>query len=818
MALFNQPTHYSEDVTAFNRQIDSEAAESANYYNGIINAEYAHQQANAKLLSELGPFLGDAGKFIKTQRAINEAIEDDKIFELTDEEFNIRYKGDEWEAKEQVSNSIKAEEQTAGTEVLNTNSDPMLAKQLLLGDQGRGNNKRMLVSLANEYPMWLAHAGANYEITANGRTFTRDTAGSYEEYMYATKAIRRMWFEQAVGTEDNPTSLYDRRKYLHQAMRQAEANAATKWTKAQTDAIETNAKLRRQDDLKIDVNLRGGIAVEEHINTYVGALGGYRNARQETFNEMGDMAEVGQISYEKVEAIGEHYILGRDGNYHQIKKYWKEDFEKLKQKSVNYLVGKYDSENNKEKADILAYTLNTLKNLDNQEGPVTEGQLDDIVDDFKERWPGRQVPNRVKNYYTIQDEQDDAIEKRLFRRWRNQEQLTTADIQGITDQAIYEKWRGRVKASSMEGLSSADVARRDTRIRTQVIEYTKENHGLTGKTPRFEANIENATVFFNDAYKGYIKAHPDNPGDAFKKAWEDTKNEINSGAFNKYDKYVTPSKDETALQLSRTLDEVAKNPSLINTTVLSGTEDALKQGVIKIETGRGDIPGVYRLIANRMKPNEYGARPSPYQVMATQVALAQAQDGEKVSKIEPAKVDEDVKNQVKPEDQKLLSNKTSQARTNRVIQNAETLDFLLDSSKRYEDYDNILSPTGGDAHLDKPLTEHTIEEVVQLLESGHTVPGAYGFSPTELLEALQATGMSGDRVYDEVTQDLLTLSLYKSHINRQYRGGFYTELVDLTPSEQEKAETIAENIPPFNRSENLLKALHGYGGNVAVTQ
>ena len=78
--------------------------------------------------------------------------------------------------------------------------------------------------------------------------------------------------------------------------------------------------------------------------------------------------------------------------------------------------------------------------------------------------------------------------------------------------------------------------------------------------------------------------------------------------------------------------------------------------------------------------------------------------------------------------------------------------------------------------------------------------------------------MSGDRVYDEVTQDLLTLSLYKSHINRQYRGGFYTELVDLTPSEQEKAETIAENIPPFNRSENLLKALHGYGGNVAVTQ
>ena len=34
----------------------------------------------------------------------------------------------------------------------------------------------------------------------------------------------------------------------------------------------------------------------------------------------------------------------------------------------------------------------------------------------------------------------------------------------------------------------------------------------------------------------------------------------------------------------------------------------------------------------------------------------------------------------------------------------------------------------------------------------------------------------------------------------------------------EKQETIAENIPPFNRTENILKALHSQGGNVPVTQ
>ena len=106
------------------------------------------------------------------------------------------------------------------------------------------------------------------------------------------------------------------------------------------------------------------------------------------------------------------------------------------------------------------------------------------------------------------------------------------------------------------------------------------------------------------------------------------------------------------------------------------------------------------------------------------------------------------------------------------------------------------------------MTEHTVSEVVSLLESGHEAPGAYAFTPTELLEALQATGISGDRMYDEVTQDLLTLNLYRAHANRNYRVGFYNELVELTPIQLEQAEEIAENIPPFNRSENILKALH----------
>ena len=69
--------------------------------------------------------------------------------------------------------------------------------------------------------------------------------------------------------------------------------------------------------------------------------------------------------------------------------------------------------------------------------------------------------------------------------------------------------------------------------------------------------------------------------------------------------------------------------------------------------------------------------------------------------------------------------------------------------------------------------------------------------------------------YDKVVQDLIALYASKE---TDFRGGLYVDQYSLSPADLEKQETIAENIPPFNRSENILKALHGYGGNVPVTQ
>ena len=406
----------------------------------------------------------------------------------------------------------------------------------------------------------------------------------------------------------------------------------------------------------------------------------------------------------------------------------------------------------------------------------------------------------IGNWYTKEDEQDDQIEDRLWQTIKNGGIVRKEDLKGITDSTTYNTWIGVAKESAITGMGADQIKTRDNRILRQVDAYTKEAHA-EGKSVKWEANKEGATAYFNTQYSKYIKAHPDNPGGAFSEAWKDTRIAIKNGDFNNY--VEIPLEETTAKNTKKALHAFSKDSNLPNTAVIPGTKDALRQMTEYIESGgrKGDIPAIYRYLASFTGD-------TPYAFGAKQVELGAKADNDPVPKFDEPKVDKDVKEQLTHADRILLLKKPSQGKANRVIQNAETLDWLLDNSKRFEDYNNILSPNGGDAHLEKPLTEHTISEVVDLLESGHEAPGAYAFTPTELLEALQTTGISGDRLYDEVTQDLLTLHLHKAHANRNYRGGFYTELMDLSPIQLEQAEEIVENIPPFNRNENILKALH----------
>jgi len=811
MALFNQATQYTTDVTSVNKEIATETADSAKYFGQLIAAEYAYNSQAAKTMQQIGPLIGKVGLGVQAQRELNEAKEDAKTWELTDEDFNVKYKGKSFEDHLAASEAQAALEQTAGAETNN----PLLRGMLWNGDRDRKNNKKLLTGMSKDHVNWLSYAGANFEIEyppGSGEFITRDTApADGRAYNYAAEAIRSVWLKQAAGDDENPTNLYERRKYLHGQMKKDEEAARLKWVNAQDVAIKANAKLERNADLRDDVAARGGIAIEDHIKKYAGVYGGYKQGRKTTFDTLVEDAEAGNFTRAHLKGVYEHMLTGRDGGQHKLGEYWRADYNRLLA-----AVTKKEKENIDTKEQIIInrqdnWSLKTEQEWLDSGKPVTEDMIAEKLEEYKKEFPGEsKLPDLIGKWYTVEDQADDAIVKGLEQTIKNGGQVRVEDLKGITDFQTLETWRGKAKDSSILGLSTADIEKRDGRIKVQVDAYTKEAHAL-GKSPKWQANKEGATAYFTQQYQKYIKTSPDNPAGAFSEAWKDTKEAIKSGSFNDYEEVAI--EESTQRNTQKALNAFNTNHEVINTAVLPGTKDALAEVTKYVETdGRqGSIPGIYRVLASHT-----GA--SPLKVAMTQLNLAAQADGESAPKTIEAQVDKDVESQLSFSDRMLLLKKPSQGKTNRVIQNAETLDWLLDPSKRFDDYDHILSPTGGDAHLEKPLTEHTINEVVSLLESGYEAPGAYAFTPTELLEALQATGISGDRLYDEVTQDLLTLNLYRAHANRNYRGGFYNELVELTPIQLEQADEIIENIPPNNRNENILRALHSQGGNVPVTQ
>jgi len=802
MALFNQPTQYTTDVSSINKQIAQESAQSAAFFGQLIAAEHAYNSQAAKDLQSIAPLLGKAGQFVQNQRAINEAIEDSKTFDLTDEEFNTKYKGKEYDAKLAEADKQTSAEQTAGAQ----EDDPFARDFLWSGDRPRKNNKKMLIGMEEDYGAFFSRAESELQTEypkGSGNFMTLADATNPAERKYLKEAIRSVWLKQAAGTDDNPTSLYERRKYLHPGMKKVEEARDAQWVKAYDTATKVNAQNERTFELNHDVKARGGAGIEDHIKKYVGVYSGTKDgwkvAKKKTFDLLIDSE---QITSSDLSAIGDHTVTGHDGGKHKLSKYWEKDYDRLVKSVTDREREEFETREQMKTNEQNSWAESKVEEWEASGEPVTEDMLDEAGEAFRKEFPGvAKVPDSITKYYTLQDEADDSIVQRLENTVKRGDPIYRTDLKGITDNNILQTWLPRVTAASVFSLDQDGQNTRDTRIKGRVNQITKEQ-AIDGKSPRWIANVEGATAYFNAQFAKHVKtdSSPEGRAAALSEAWKDTLAGINAGDFNEY--IDVPLHEPTQRNTHKALAAFNKDNNIINTAVLPGTKDDVQQARKYVETNgaEGSLPTIYRQLSSYT-----GA--SPFKVAQIQVALAAKADGETPPKFEEAKVDQDIESQLSLSDRFLLRKKPSQGKTNRVIVNNENLNWYIDNSKRFDDYDHILSPTGGDAHLEKPLTEHTIEEVVELLESGHQSPGAFAFTPTELLEAAQSTGIYKEQIFSKKIQEQLAAALPRAHVNRNYKGGFYTDLIDLAPIDFSEDSNKNKDIPLFNKNENILPAL-----------
>ena len=125
-------------------------------------------------------------------------------------------------------------------------------------------------------------------------------------------------------------------------------------------------------------------------------------------------------------------------------------------------------------------------------------------------------------------------------------------------------------------------------------------------------------------------------------------------------------------------------------------------------------------------------------------------------------------------------------------------------------YDHVRNNQGEIVELEKPLSQHTVGELIALLGEGYSDFGMYGISNTDLREILGNMPVGIDEVFDQDAQDLLVLARlrYKAQKAQQYCtvNSDYRRTVNINRNDSAEFNSIVGDLPPYLRLENMLAA------------
>ena len=825
MSLFNPQTQYTADVSQANAQVMDQANDISAYMSSLIEADAIHRKSNAKLINEIGPLLSQYGKIAKDIQKRREVQAESELYEadgnLSDTEYRIKHGEERFDNADQYEDALRAQELTG----VRTESEPggnvIIAQALAGSDTEEANVRKRLMGKAEMIPEWTTIAGANVELErADGSSFTRDSAKTLSEYLAAERLIRNIWFEDAM----DGTSGSQRRRFLHKNMRAAEKFHRDQWISAQRTAVKSITEQNLQNELvkTIQTGTFSSSMEDESLNPFTqyikktrGWYGGEGGDKGQTRAEVYDVAiaaaKAGTLKMTDIQKLGNSWFTADDGSRQQVKKYFKKDHDRLLAAGVTAATAEIETRNGERDTDIAKWWLDKEDELANQEGPVTNDRLDELEEEFNAnpRWRGRAKPEGLTKYRTKQDEQDEAIEERITQRAADLIPIDHSELAGISDSKKKLQLMQQLKISNLSALDQSQRDMRDEDIETHVGEKLREMDAEKTKSSKYNYAVRGATSHFNREYSRYIAENPDNKEGAYSKAWQTTLQGIQAGTWEKFE--PTPMNDATSINVSKTYDAIGKNPNIINEAVLPAvTSQDLKDG-LKAIRGEGPIPGIFYDISRRS--TRPGAKPlDPWKVTLAQVNAGLRAEGE-------AEITDADDPQVTQDMEKALSsrqiNEVSKgpAGLNKVLKESDDIKWFLNNVKdgaamRNGGYDYILSPTGGDAHLEKPLTQHTIGEALELMATGHGNLTAYAMSPIQFMRAVEASGLGIDDILNEETQD--TLAAYTAMVSIKHRNdltGFYgtNEIERLSPEDREQMSSIAGTAPSdWNKLENLV--------------
>ena len=230
------------------------------------------------------------------------------------------------------------------------------------------------------------------------------------------------------------------------------------------------------------------------------------------------------------------------------------------------------------------------------------------------------------------------------------------------------------------GMSQTDTTRRDRFIKGLTLERLwDENADKTTSNPMYSSIIDQATDYFTGVYRNE-RSQGQSHETAIGLAQQETQAKINDGSFDV--RPIYSRNENRANNINSARNAIIKDNSDIHSESLwPGEEAELKAALKYVNTGRGNIPEYYRSFPF--------INLTPYELMQTRLAAT--------GMIKPSEVKPIPERQLDPEQQDLLLNKPSAARTNRAL-----LDLY-----GVENIEELVELTGADS----------VEELLEVLRS-----------------------------------------------------------------------------------------------------
>jgi hypothetical protein len=730
---------------------------------------------------------------------------------------------DDFDRKEQQIMNADAATRIVAGEIDQQGGDPFVAEQFrgLSGYRALGYAKAMAMKGGSNYPAFYAEAAANTSVLINGQEVTLSTAKNPAERAAVESEIRRQYLRKYAGI--NPALL---NKYLFPQMQEYEARQAVEWGEQRNNLMKSERLAESQDSLFTAINAgQGGQAVVDFVNQRAGDFGGVTKAREAAAQMLREGVRNRQFNQSEIDAILNHEFVARDGSKVRLGDYWGRDFgdlgDLLYDANRVELTRELQQQDDAKKEFQLLFEQQTA-----QRGgkPWTEAELKEMGANWESQGLGP-APEFLKDYMSKEDRDNDDDKNRLRQQRQARGYLTEEDLRGVSPE-VYAEFIGQVKADEDLAKPDEQVAKNaSTMIGALVSESLQETDGQTEKTTKWHRTRNNAVAAYATYYREYIRQGKSEE-EANNLAMLRVEKNIKAGSYSIPPSSSTDQKTRETFEIA--MSAVGKNPNLIVSGVIPGTESALAQARNFADTGKGDLPLIYKQLAQRTRG-----------LTAWDIADAQLKASGHPGMVKP-RVEQAV-DKMDPTLRPLLTWRPTASRANRVaIQTGwkPMLDLIASKeSTSYGGYDAMNS--GGAAGgtiaygsansvnvFGRGLQTMTIGEVRRLQAEGKIhAAGRYQIIQSTLNDLMTRHkgrhGFDDNTPYNAATQDALAIILAQNRLKEGNKlSGLRNEWIGLRHVSDGVLQNAINNITvqsPFNQPDNLHPRLvyrigsRGYG-------